>query len=95
MDYLQTNRKQVYIAGLVIGRGKKSNFGGIFRDKIAVIFGANLAGKQSVKKRRILWLFSGQILLEIDWFCFDQTSVFDVFLMAVIICSFNNNMFQK
>ena len=53
MDYLQTNRKQVYIAGLVIGRGKKSNLGGIFRDKITVIFRANLAGKQSVKKRQI------------------------------------------
>ena len=61
----------------------------------AGIFGANLARKQSVKKGRILWLFSGQILLEIDRFCADQTSVFNVFLTEVIICSFNNNTLQK
>ena len=59
------------------------NFGGIF--------GANLAGKQSVKKRRILCLFSGQISLEIDRFCADQTSVFNVFLTEVII----NLLFQQ
>ena len=58
----------------------------IFRDKIAEksadfvgIFRANLAGKHSVKKWRILQLFSGQISLEIDRFCPDQTSVFNVF----------------
>ena len=56
------------------------------------IFGANLAGKQLVKKRQILWLFSGQISQEIDRFYADQTSVFNVFLTEVIICSFNNNM---
>jgi len=28
------------------------------------------------KKRPILWLFSRQILLEIDRFCADQTSIF-------------------
>ena len=57
---------------------KKVKFRGIFGNKIAEkltdfvgIFGANLAGKQSVKKRRILWLFSGQISLDIDWFCAD------------------------
>ena len=61
----------------------------------AGIFGANLDRKQSVKKRGILWLFSGQILLEIDRFCADQTSVFNVFLTEVIICSFNNNTLQK
>ena len=55
---------------------KKVKFRGIFGDKIAEkltdfagIFGANLAGKQSVKNRWILWLFSGQISLDIDWFC--------------------------
>ena len=81
---------------------KKVKFCGIFRDKItenladfAGIFGANLARKQSVKKRWSLWLFSGQILLEIDRFCADQTSVFNVFLTEVIICSFNNNTLQK
>ena len=71
---------------------KKSQFCGIFGDKIAEksvdfagIFRANLAGKQSVKKWRILWLFSGQILQEIDWFYADQTSVFNVFLAEDII----------
>ena len=66
-----------------MGRGKKVKFRRIFRDKIAEksadftgIFGANLAGKQSVKKQRILWLFSGQISLEIDRFCADKTSIF-------------------
>ena len=34
----------------------------------AEIFGANFTEKQSVKKKRILWLFSGQILLGIDRF---------------------------
>ena len=37
----------------------------------------------------------GQILLEIDQFCADQTSVFNVFLTEVIVCSFNNNTLQK
>ena len=81
---------------------KKVKFCWIFRDKIAEklanfagIFGANLAGKLSVKKQQILWLFSGQISLEIDRFCADQTSVFNVFLTEVIICSFNNNTLQK
>ena len=58
----------------------------------AGIFRANLARRQSVKKRQILWLFSGQISQEIDRFYADQTSVFNVFLTEVIICSFNNNM---
>jgi len=46
--------------GLLIGRGKKSQMSWNFWDKIAQklsdfvgIFGANLAGKQSVKKRQI------------------------------------------
>ena len=33
--------------------------------------------------------------LEIDRFYADQTSVFDVLLTEVIICTFNNNMLQK
>ena len=63
----------------------------------AGIFGANFTEKISVKKKRILWLFSGQILLGIDQFCADQTSIFNVFLTEVIICSFNNklNTLQK
>ena len=48
------------------------------------IFGANFTEKQSVKKWRILWLFSRHIFLEIDWFCFDQTSFFNIFLTEVI-----------
>ena len=86
-------------------REKKVKFRGIFRDKIAEnrpisrnfagIFRTNLVGKQSVKKRRILWLFSGKTSLEIDRFCVDQTSVFNVFLTEVIICSFNNDTLQK
>ena len=63
--------------------GKICRFRGNFQGK--------LAGKQSVKKRRNLWLFSGQISQQIDRFCADQTSVFNVFLTEVIICSFNNN----
>ena len=57
--------------------------------------GANYTKEPSVKKRRILWLFSGQISLAIDRFCADQTSTFNVFLAEVIICSFKNNMLQK
>ena len=64
---------------------------GRFRGNFAGILRANLAGKQSVKKHGILWLFSGQISQEIDPVCADQTSVFNVFLTEVIICSFNNN----
>ena len=68
-------------SGLLIIRGKKVKFRGnrgIFGNKIAEksvdftgIFRANLARKQSVEKRWILWLSSGQILQEIDWFCTD------------------------
>ena len=81
-------------SGLLIICGKKVNFAGFFGTKsvdFAGIFRANLAGKQSVKKWRILWLFSGQISQELDWFYADQTSVFNVFLAEDIICSFNNN----
>ena len=85
---------------------KKVKFCGIFRDKIAKkisqfcgnfmgIFGGNLARKQLVKKWRIFWLFLGQNSLKIDRFCTDQTSVFNVFLTEVIICSFNKNTLQK
>ena len=56
---------------------------------------ANFTEEQAVKKRRILWLLSGQISLAIDRFCADQTSAFNAFLTELIICSFNNNMLQK
>ena len=38
---------------------------------------------------------SRQISLEIDQFCADQTSIFNVFLTEVIICSFNNKTLKK
>ena len=91
-----------FLAGLLIGLGRKSQICGIFRDKFtekstdfAGVFGANFTEKQSVKKPTILWLFSRQISLEIDQFCADQISLFNVFLTEVIICSFNNNTLQK
>ena len=89
---------EVFSSGLLIIRGKKVKFRGIFGGKIAEksvefvgIFWVNLSGKQSVNKQRILWLFSGQISQQIDRFCADQTSVFNVFLTEDITCSFNNN----
>ena len=89
-------------AGLLIGHEKKVKFRRIFRDKFAEksvdfagIFGANFTEKQIGKKWPMLWLFLGQISLEIDQFCADQTSIFDVFLTEVIICTFNNKTLQK
>ena len=54
-------------------------------------FGGKPHQKAIGKKRPILWLFSGQISLEIDRFCADQTSIFNIFLREFIIYSFNNN----
>ena len=89
---------EVFSSGLLIICGKKVKFHGVFGGKIAEksvefvgIFWVNLAGKQSVNKQRILRLFSGQISQEIDRFCADQTSIFNVFLTEDITCSFNNN----
>ena len=86
-------------------RKKKSNFAGFLgtnsrkNRRILQEFRGSFQGKlhQNAigKKRPILWLFSRQISLEIDRFCADQTSLFNVFLTEVIICSFNNNMLQK
>ena len=98
--------KKWFKSGLLIGRGgKKSNFAGFlgsnsrknrpispeFRGK----FQGKLRQKAMGKKRPILLLFSRQISPEIDRFCTDQTSVFNVFLTEVIICSFNNNTLKK
>ena len=58
-------------------------------------FWGKLHQKAIAKKRPIVWLFSIQILLEIDQFCTDHTSGFNVFLTEVVICSFNNNTLQK
>ena len=77
-------------AGLLIGRGKKSqNFAGFLGTKsqknwpISREFCGNFRGKLGRKaigkKRRILWLFLGQISLEIYRFCSDQSGVFTVF----------------
>ena len=75
-------------------RKKKSNFSGFLKTKlwknqlISRKFCANFRGKLGLKaigkKWRILGLFSGQISLEIDQFCSDQTSIFNVFLTEVI-----------
>ena len=78
-EYLGTNSRK--------NRPISQEFHGSFRSK--------LHQKAIGKKWPILWLFSRQILLEIAWFCADQTSVFNVYLTEVIICSFNNNMLQK
>ena len=84
---------------------KKSTFAGILETNsrknrpISREFRGSFRGKFSPKgigkKRLILWLFSGQISLQIDQFCTDQTSIFNVFLREVIICSFNNNTLEK
>ena len=86
-------------------RKKKSNFVGFLGTNsrknwpISQEFHGSFQGKLHQKaidkKRPILWLFSRQISLEIDRFCADQTSLFNVFLTEVIICSFNNNTLQK
>ena len=51
-------------------------------------FRGNLCQKAIGKKLPILWLFLRQ-------FCADQTSIFNIFLTEVIICSSNNNTLQK
>ena len=86
-------------------REKKSNFAGFLgtyswknqpiSQEFHGSFRSKIHQKAIGKKWPILWLFSRQILLEIDRFCADQTSVFNVFLTEVIICSYNNNTLQK
>ena len=91
---------KAHLPGLLIIRGKKSQISLDFwrqnRGKIGRFrgnFQGKLGRKAIGKKRRILWLSSGQISQEIDRFCADQTSVFNVFLTEDIICSFNNHTF--
>ena len=98
-------KKMVKVRASDRSREKKSNFAGFlgsnsrknrpispeFRGK----FQGKLRQKAMGKKRPILLLFSRQISPEIDRFCTDQTSVFNVFLTEVIICSFNNNTLKK
>ena len=81
---------------------KKSNFAGFLATNsrknrpISREFLGSFRGKPHqkaiVKKGAILWLFSWQISLEIDQFGPDQTSIFNVFVTEVIICSFNNTL---
>ena len=58
---------------------KKSNFAAFPETDSQKFLGAYFADKTISKKQLILWEFSGQILLEIDRFCTDLTSVFNVF----------------
>ena len=86
-------------------RREKSNFAGFLgrnswkNRPISREFGGKFQGKLRQKaigkKRPILWLFSWQISQEIHRFRADQTSVFNVFLTEVIICSFNDNTLKK
>ena len=94
-----------YYAGLLIGSRKKSNFAGFLgansRKNRPILrhFRGNVWGKlrrkSTGKKVRFCGYFLGNILSDIGRFCADQTSVFNVFLTEVIICSFNNNTLQK
>ena len=60
------------------------------------MFGANFTENHSVKKADFVVIFEGKLILsDIDRFCADQTSVLNVFLTEVIICSFNNNTLEK
>ena len=77
--------------GLLIGPKKKSQISRIFRDRFAAILGANFTEKQSVKNGQFHGNFLGKIiLLEINQFCTDLMSVFNVFLTEIIIGNFNN-----
>ena len=93
------------LAGLLIGSGKKSNFAGflgansqknqlILRHFHGNIW-AKLRRKSVGKKGRFCGYFWGKILSDVDRLCTNQTSVFNIFLTEVIICSFNNNTLQK
>ena len=90
-------------SGLLISRRKKVKFRGIFSDKFAeksadfrIIFLANIVEKQSVKNGRFCGYFKANFARNQKFnLCTDQTSVFNVFLTKVIICSFNNNILQK
>ena len=100
----------VCIPGLLTGRGRKSqisrDFWGQIRGKIgrshdnfAGVFGANFPKKQSVETADFVVIFKANFArnqLTCDQaICADQTSVFNVFLTQIIICSFNNNALQR
>ena len=58
---------------------KKSNFAALSETDSQKFLGANFTDKTIRKKQLILCEFYGEILLEIDRFCTDLTSVFNVF----------------
>ena len=104
--YFQIGWIAPYYAGLLIRSRKKSNFAGFLganeRKNRPILrhFRGNVWGKlrrKSIgKEGRFCGYFLGKILSDIDRFCADQTSVFNVFLTEVIIyCSFNNKTLQK
>ena len=78
----------IILAGLLVGRGKKSQISrdfrgqirgknGRFRGNFAGIFEASFAENTIGKERPIAWEFPEQISLESDWFCADLTKVFN------------------
>ena len=88
-------------------RKKKSNFAGFLKTKLwknrlilrefCANFRGKLGSKAIGKKTADFRVIFGQISLEIDQFCSDQTSIFNVFLTEVIalpttICSRNEPM---
>ena len=86
-------------------RKKKSNFAGflginsrknqLISRQFCGSFRVKLHQKAIDKKWSILQLFLRQISLGINRLCADQTSIFNIFLTEVIVCSFNNNTLQK
>ena len=68
-----------YFQTIKSDRSRKSNFAGFSETVLRKFFGANFTEKAIRKKRPISWEFSGQISLEIDQFCADLTSMFNVF----------------
>ena len=65
-----------------------------FRANFAWVFGANFTKKRSEKTVDFVGIFWANFTRN-QSFCADQTSVFNVFLTEVIICSFNNKTLQK
>ena len=80
---------------------EKVKFYQIFRDKFAeksanfAVISGQTSPKSNLIKTADLRSFPRQSLLGINRLCADQTSIFNVFLTEVIICSFNNNTLQK
>ena len=77
-----TSSITVNYTGLLIGHGRKSQISRknrLISREFRSSFRGKLHQKSICKKWPILWLFSGQISLEIDQFCADQTSICNVF----------------